>query len=169
MTYGYCAYVSVDLFKDVCNQSSSPNHLWDAGKKQSALLRGSLNYLETCYFDYVRKFVEENRFLAQPGGTGTKASMVRAFLSSSSARTGAGGLHPSDAGFGWHEVYQCLRAGLLDEAIAAAAQPGLGAPGLHHVSSNLHGWLLEWRKGHGSLTSERSREVIIFCPLSIWR
>ena len=97
-----------------------------AVSKQKAQLRGSLTYLETCYLDHVAKAVAENRYAAQPGGSGSRGALVRAFLASAAARPGAAAAHPSDAGFGWHVVHQCLRAGLVDEALVAASDPAIG-------------------------------------------
>lgn len=52
-----------------------------------------------------------------------------------------------------------MRCGRGTEALAAARDPALGAPGLHHVSTHLAGWLTQWQAGQGSLPEDTAREV----------
>lgn len=55
---------------------------------------------------HVRSTVDDKRLAAQPGGSGTDAALVRAYVSVRAPGAGAAPLRPSDDGFGWHEVYQ---------------------------------------------------------------
>lgn len=127
------------------------------------LLNGSRSYLEDNFVAYMQNVVNTHRAQAALGGNPSRLALVQGFLRVKERERGIldfdqgpGGLDTS-----WLQVYVCLRAGFVSEAIEVAKSTSIDSSSLRpaalsftpgtkksgHSSSALSSMLMAWAEG----------------------
>lgn len=88
-----------------CMSSSTSSRGGGTARAQLAALEGSLKYLETAYLKLMEQRVRADRQMAMAGGTGSVASLIQGFVTSSSRAAGGKSFVPlGRQALAWQQV-----------------------------------------------------------------